>query len=47
VLDCDTKGADQGCNGGFPFGAYQYLIAAGGIESDVRYPYTGTVFPTA
>jgi len=45
VLDCDT-GEDEGCSGGLPYGAYQYLIAAGGIESEVSYPYTGTVFLT-
>jgi len=37
VVDCD-KG-DMGCNGGEPTGAYQYLIKAGGIETEAAYPY--------
>jgi C1A family cysteine protease len=40
ILDCDTSGQDQGCNGGFPYGAYQYVITAGGIETSADYPYT-------
>ena len=30
---------DCGVNGGEPFGAYDYIIRAGGIESDKDYPY--------
>jgi len=41
VVDCDTNGQDQGCNGGFPEGAYQYIINAGGIETESGYPYKG------
>jgi len=40
VVDCDTHGEDQGCNGGFPIGAYEYIQSAGGIETDSEYPYT-------
>jgi len=40
IVDCDTAGEDQGCNGGFPTGAYQYVESAGGIESYTDYPYT-------
>jgi len=39
VVDCDT--VDQGCNGGDPPTAYQYIISAGGLEDDSDYPYTG------
>jgi len=40
IVDCDTGGQDQGCNGGFPSGAYQYVESAGGIDSYASYPYT-------
>jgi cysteine peptidase B len=40
IVDCDTAGQDQGCNGGFPSGAYQYVESAGGIEALSDYPYT-------
>jgi cathepsin F len=40
TVDCDTNGQDQGCDGGFPYGAYQYMIQAGGVESESAYPYT-------
>jgi len=38
IVDCDTT--DQGCNGGFPENAYQYVQGAGGIETYADYPYT-------
>jgi len=40
IVDCDTAGQDQGCNGGFPSGAYSYVQSAGGIETETAYPYT-------
>jgi len=40
IVDCDTGGQDQGCNGGFPSSAYQYVQSAGGIDSYASYPYT-------
>jgi len=40
IVDCDTAGQDQGCGGGFPTGAYQYVQGAGGIDSYANYPYT-------
>jgi len=39
IVDCDTK--DDGCNGGNTDTAYEYVIAAGGQESESDYPYTG------
>jgi C1A family cysteine protease len=39
IVDCDTAGQDQGCNGGFPSGAYSYVQSAGGIETESSYPY--------
>jgi len=41
IVDCDTAGEDQGCDGGYPYGAYEYIIQAGGQESESDYPYTG------
>jgi len=38
IVDCDTS--DDGCDGGNPPTAYQYLIGAGGIETETDYPYT-------
>jgi len=40
IVDCDTAGQDQGCNGGFPSGAYQYVESAGGLDTETSYPYT-------
>jgi len=39
IVDCDTT--DQGCNGGFPASAYQYIESAGGLETETAYPYQG------
>jgi len=38
IVDCDT--VDEGCNGGYPNTAYEYLIGAGGVETSAMYPYT-------
>jgi len=40
VVDCDTS--DGGCDGGDTPTAYDYIISAGGIESDQDYPYHAT-----
>jgi len=40
IVDCDTNGQDQGCNGGFPTGAYTYVQSAGGMDTNREYPYT-------
>jgi cathepsin F len=39
IVDCDQS--DDGCGGGDPPTAYQYVIGAGGLESYADYPYTG------
>jgi len=41
IVDCDINGGDEGCNGGFTPGAYQYVMGAGGLESESNYPYQG------
>lgn len=38
ILDCDKS--DYGCNGGWPYNAFQYVVNAGGIESEADYPYS-------
>jgi len=39
IVDCDSS--DNGCGGGDPPTAYQYVMSAGGQETDADYPYTG------
>jgi len=39
IVDCDTT--DYGCDGGWPYNAYAYVISAGGQEPEADYPYTG------
>jgi len=38
TLDCDED--DEGCNGGYPSTAFDYMVSAGGLESEASYPYT-------
>jgi len=38
IVDCDPS--DAGCGGGNPPTAYEYVISAGGMESNSAYPYT-------
>jgi len=42
IVDCDKGRGDEGCNGGDTPTAYQYVIAAGGMEKEDAYPYTGS-----
>jgi C1A family cysteine protease len=37
IVDCDKS--DGGCNGGNPNTAYQYIISAGGQDTEASYPY--------
>jgi len=39
IVDCDQT--DDGCGGGNTETAYQYVIQAGGQETEQNYPYTG------
>jgi len=43
IVSCDTT--DGGCNGGWPYNAYQYVIGAGGQDSYASYPYTAENTP--
>jgi len=40
IVDCDKGRGDQGCGGGDTPTAFEYVTAAGGIESNDDYPYT-------
>jgi hypothetical protein len=40
IVQCDHIAGVQGCNGGYSQSAFEYVIAAGGLESDSTYPYT-------
>lgn len=40
IVDCDQGSGDYGCSGGDTPTAYQYVIKAGGLESESSYPYT-------
>jgi len=38
IVSCDTT--DDGCNGGNPSTAYEYVESVGGLEPETSYPYT-------
>jgi cathepsin F len=40
IVDCDLGTGDEGCNGGDTPTAYEYVIKAGGMETEKDYPYT-------
>eukprot|EP01092_Planopodium_desertum_P015577 TRINITY_DN827_c0_g1_i3.p2 TRINITY_DN827_c0_g1~~TRINITY_DN827_c0_g1_i3.p2 ORF type:complete len:213 (-),score=73.41 TRINITY_DN827_c0_g1_i3:56-694(-) len=41
IVDCDVNNGDMGCEGGDTTTAYQYVMTAGGLDSEASYPYTG------
>ena len=43
IVQCDSSGDDQGCNGGDTITAYDYVKAAGGLSSEADYPYAGAI----
>ena len=40
LVDCAGDFDNHGCQGGLPSHAFEYIRYAGGLESDVTYPYT-------
>ncbi|KAJ9170868.1 hypothetical protein P3X46_018932 [Hevea brasiliensis] len=42
LVDCDTKGKDEGCNGGYMEDGFKFIIENQGITSEANYPYKGT-----
>ncbi|XP_028761735.1 senescence-specific cysteine protease SAG39-like [Neltuma alba] len=41
LVDCDTKGVDQGCEGGLMDDAFKFIMQNHGLNSEVNYPYKG------
>lgn len=41
LVDCDTKGEDQGCGGGLMDNAFQFIIQNHGLTTEDNYPYKG------
>jgi len=39
IVDCDTDGGVQGCNGGWPEDVYTYTQRFGGLDTEASYPY--------
>ncbi|MED6174461.1 hypothetical protein PIB30_069217 [Stylosanthes scabra] len=39
LVDCDTKGEDQGCEGGYMEDGFEFIIKNRGITSEAKYPY--------
>jgi len=39
IIDCEYPG--EGCDGTTPQAAWEYIISAGGLETESQYPYTG------
>jgi cathepsin H len=40
LVDCAGAFNNNGCDGGLPSQAYEYIHSAGGIDSESAYPYT-------
>jgi len=39
IVDCDSDGGVQGCNGGWPEDVYTYTQRFGGLDTEASYPY--------
>ncbi|KAJ8761372.1 hypothetical protein K2173_001502 [Erythroxylum novogranatense] len=41
LVDCDTSGDDQGCEGGLMDNAFDFIIQNQGLTTEANYPYQG------
>ncbi|GJX10906.1 senescence-specific cysteine protease SAG39-like protein [Tanacetum coccineum] len=41
LVDCDTSGVDQGCEGGLMDNTFDFIISNKGLTSESNYPYKG------
>ncbi|KAL6530700.1 hypothetical protein OROGR_014560 [Orobanche gracilis] len=41
LVDCDTEGVDQGCEGGLMDDAFKFIIKNHGLNTEAKYPYQG------
>ncbi|XP_034208923.1 senescence-specific cysteine protease SAG39-like [Prunus dulcis] len=41
LVDCDTSGEDQGCEGGLMDDAFQFIQQNHGLSAEANYPYNG------
>ncbi|KDP23984.1 hypothetical protein JCGZ_25372 [Jatropha curcas] len=42
LVDCDTKGEDQGCQGGLMDDAFKFIETNQGLTTEANYPYEGS-----
>lgn len=42
LVDCDTSGEDQGCEGGLMDDAFDFIQQNDGLTTEANYPYVGT-----
>ncbi|KAK7251609.1 hypothetical protein RIF29_34953 [Crotalaria pallida] len=41
LVDCDTNGVDQGCEGGLMDDAFKFIIKNHGLNTEAQFPYKG------
>ncbi|GJV13191.1 senescence-specific cysteine protease SAG39 [Tanacetum coccineum] len=41
LVDCDTSGIDQGCEGGLMDNAFDFIVSNKGLTTESNYPYKG------